>query len=111
MHRGGVEGEIVFLPQPEDADEIDRIAPERVRVGDVDAIVVDREVIRIEHQTCGPRPKSRWMSNESRSSARPVTKCMWQRTAQRKSSARRNILYSCRSNTPRSISSSAPCTR
>ena len=31
---------------------------------------------------------SRWTSNDSRSSARPVTKCMLQRTAQRKFSQR-----------------------
>ncbi len=41
------------------------------------------------------------MSNDSRSSARPATKCMLQRTDHKKSSQRRNSRNSSRSNTPR----------
>ena len=44
VHGVGVEGEIVLLGRSEDADQIDRIAPECVRLGNVDAVVVDDEV-------------------------------------------------------------------
>ena len=44
-HRVGMEREIVLLRQVEDADQVDRIALEDVGVGDVDAVVVDDEVV------------------------------------------------------------------
>ena len=40
-----MEGEIVLLRQMEDADQVDRIALEHVRIGDVDAVVVDDEIV------------------------------------------------------------------
>ena len=44
-HRVGMESEIVLLRQMEQADQIDRIAPEHVGRGDVDAVVVDDEIV------------------------------------------------------------------
>ncbi len=43
-HRFGMNGEIVLLREVEQPDEIDRIALEDVRTGEIDAIVVDKEV-------------------------------------------------------------------
>src|SRR5580693_1535456 len=41
----GVERQIVLLRQVKQPDQIDRIAPEDVGAGDVDAVVVDGEVV------------------------------------------------------------------
>ena len=44
-HRFGMEREIVLLREVKQPDQIDRIAPEDVGAGDVDAVVVDGEVV------------------------------------------------------------------
>ncbi|MGX1317974.1 hypothetical protein AB7M17_001427 [Bradyrhizobium sp. USDA 377] len=48
-HRIRMEGEVVLLRQAEDADQIDRIVLEHVGRGDVDAVVVDDEVVAVGH--------------------------------------------------------------
>ena len=53
MHRVGMEGEIVFLREMKDADEVDRIALEHVRIGDVDAVVVDDEIVGLAQRAAG----------------------------------------------------------
>jgi hypothetical protein len=45
MDRGRVEREVVLLREAEDANEVDGVALEDVRVGDIDAIVLGDEVI------------------------------------------------------------------
>ena len=44
-HRVGMEGEIVLLRQMEQPDQVDRIALEHVGARDVDAVVVDDEIV------------------------------------------------------------------
>ena len=44
-HGVGVERQIVLLREAEHADQVDRIALEHVVVGDVDAVVVDDEIV------------------------------------------------------------------
>ncbi len=61
-----MERQIVLLPQPEDADQVDRVAPEGVRVRDVDAIVVDDKVIRLEHDAPRTRLEARHHAVEHR---------------------------------------------
>ncbi len=46
-HRIRMEGEIVLLRETEDADQIDRIVLEDVGRGDVDAVVVDDEIVAV----------------------------------------------------------------
>ena len=45
VHRVGMECQVVLLRQMEDADQVDRIALEHLVVGDVDAVVVDDEIV------------------------------------------------------------------
>ena len=40
-----MEGEIVLLGEMKDPDQVDRIALEHIRLGDVDAVVVDDEIV------------------------------------------------------------------
>jgi hypothetical protein len=47
VHGVRVERQIVFLRQMEDADQVDRIALEDVLAGDVDAVVVDDEIVAL----------------------------------------------------------------
>src|SRR5258707_5886566 len=51
--------QIVFLREMEDADEIDGVALEHVLVGDVDAVVVDDEILAIAQRVAGPRTEPR----------------------------------------------------
>ena len=44
-HRVGMERQIVLLREMEDADQVDRIAREDVGLGDIDAVIVDDEVV------------------------------------------------------------------
>jgi hypothetical protein len=48
-HRVGMEGEVVLLREPEDPDQIDRIVLEDVGRGEVDAVVVDDEIVAVGH--------------------------------------------------------------
>ena len=66
VHRSRVEREIVLLREAEDADEVDGIAPEDVRVRDVDAVVIGDEVLRVEHDTARPRLEARHQPVEHR---------------------------------------------
>ena len=54
-HRFRMEGEIVLLGETEDADEVDGVAAEGVRIRDVDAIVVDDEILAVEHHAARAR--------------------------------------------------------
>ena len=59
-HRVGMEGEVVLLRQPEDPDQIDRIVLEDVGRGEIDAVVVDDEVVAVGHPPpLGARPQPR----------------------------------------------------
>ena len=59
-HRVGVEGEVVLLRQLEDPDQIDRVVLEDVGRGEVDAVVVDDEVVAVGHPPpLGARPQPR----------------------------------------------------
>jgi hypothetical protein len=40
-----MEGEVVLLCQPEDPDQIDRVVLEDVGCGEIDAVVVDDEIV------------------------------------------------------------------
>ena len=55
MHRVGMEGEIVFLRELKDADQVDRIALEHVRIGDIDAVVVDDEIVGLAQRAARTR--------------------------------------------------------
>ena len=57
MHGVGMEREIVFLREMKDADQIDRVAVEHVLVGDIDAIVVDDEILGLAQRAPRPRPE------------------------------------------------------
>ena len=57
MHGVGMEREIVFLREMEDADQIDRVALEHVFVGDIDAVVVDDEILGLGQRAPRPRPE------------------------------------------------------
>ncbi|MEY9281357.1 hypothetical protein ABIA03_002549 [Bradyrhizobium yuanmingense] len=46
-HRIRMEGKVVLLREAEDADQIDRVVLEHVGRGDVDAVVVDDEVVAV----------------------------------------------------------------
>ena len=59
-HRVGVEGEIVLLRQPEDPDQVDRVVLEDVGRGEIDAVVVDDEIVAVGHPPpLGARPQPR----------------------------------------------------
>ena len=55
--RVGMEGQPVPLGEAEDADEVDRIAREDIRVGDVDAVVVDDEIVALAQHAPAARPQ------------------------------------------------------
>src|SRR5262249_61455035 len=55
MHGVGMERQIVFLREMEDADEIDGVALEHVLVDDVDAVVVDDEILGLAQRVAGAR--------------------------------------------------------
>jgi hypothetical protein len=55
-HRVGVEGKVVLLRQLEDPDQIDRVVLEDVGRSEVDAVVVDDEVVAVGH----PSPLDAW---------------------------------------------------
>ena len=57
--RVGVEGQIVFLRQVEDADQVDRIALEHVGIGHHDAVVVDVEILGLGQRAPRRRPELR----------------------------------------------------
>ena len=46
-HRVGVEGEVVLLRQPEDPDQVDGIVLEHVGRCEIDAVVVDDEIVAV----------------------------------------------------------------
>ena len=46
-HRFGMDGEIVLLRQIEQPDQVDRVAPKDIGAGDVDAVVVDDEIVGV----------------------------------------------------------------
>ena len=56
MHGVGMEREIVFLREMKDADQVDRVALEHVLVGEVDAVVIDDEVLGLAQRA--PRPRA-----------------------------------------------------
>ncbi len=66
-HRVGMEGEVVLLRQLEDPDQIDRVVLEDVRRGEVDAVVVDDEVVAVGHPPpLGARPQPRHHAAQDR---------------------------------------------
>ena len=55
-----MEGEVVLLRQAEDPDQIDRVVLEDVGRGEIDAVVVDDEVVAVGHPPpLGARPEPR----------------------------------------------------
>ena len=59
-HRVGMERQIVLLRQPEDPDQVDRIVLEDVGRGEIDAVVIDDEVVAFGHPPpVGARPQPR----------------------------------------------------
>ena len=44
-----MEGEVVLLRQPEDPDQVDRVVLEHVGRGEIDAVVVDDEIVAVGH--------------------------------------------------------------
>ena len=66
MHGVRMERQIVFLREMEDADQIDRVAFENVLVGDIDAVVVDDEVLALAERMPGTRAKARHHAAEHR---------------------------------------------
>ena len=66
-HRIRMEREIVLLREPEDPDQIDRILPEDIGRGEVDAVIVDDEVVAVGHPPpVGARPQPRHHPREHR---------------------------------------------
>src|ERR1700759_3445840 len=45
--RVGVKREIVFLRQPENPDQVDRVMPEDIGRREIDAVVVDDEIVAV----------------------------------------------------------------
>ena len=64
--RVGMERQIVFLRQMEDADQVDRIAREHLGIGHIDAIVVDDEVVGFAQVAPPARPELRHHAAERR---------------------------------------------
>ena len=59
-HRVGVKREIVLLREPENPDQIDRVMLEDVGRGEIDAVVVDDEIVAVGHPPpVGARPQPR----------------------------------------------------
>ncbi|MGY3132754.1 hypothetical protein ACVWZM_003436 [Bradyrhizobium sp. USDA 4501] len=59
-HRIGMEGEVVLLRKAEDPDQVDRIVLEDVGRGEIDAVVVDDEVVAAVNPPplgAGPQPR------------------------------------------------------
>ena len=48
-HRVGVKGEIVFLGEPENPDQVDRVVLEDIGRRQVDAVVVDNKIVAVGH--------------------------------------------------------------
>ena len=48
-HRVGVKGEIVLLREAEDPDQVDRVVLEDIGRGEIDAVVVDDEIVAVGH--------------------------------------------------------------
>ena len=70
-HRVGMEGEIVLLREAEDPDQVDRVVLEDVGRGEIDAVVVDDEIVAVGHPpplgaraatapSCGSAPARAW---------------------------------------------------
>ena len=66
MHGIGMERQIVLLREMEDADQVDRIALERILVGDGNAIVVNDEIVGFAQRAPRARPEPRHHPAEHR---------------------------------------------
>src|SRR5215831_4216338 len=66
VQRNRVEGQHMTLRQAEHADEVDRVVREHLRIGDVDAIVVDHEIGALAQHLSSARPQPRHHAVEHR---------------------------------------------